>query len=125
MASQKFRFEPKWYSKAMEEAVNLWIDDNIANKSYTVINDTLKKKNIQEIVDCWNELYEENERLKQDLNEYCNFSLHTILDKKNKKIEMLQSTLAYRSNQLALMEQLINDLGHEEMKRQMEEILND
>lgn len=29
MASQKFRFEPKWYSKAMEEAVNLWIDENI------------------------------------------------------------------------------------------------
>ena len=29
MSSQKFRFEPKWYSKAMEEAVNLWIDDNI------------------------------------------------------------------------------------------------
>ena len=29
MASQKFRFEPKWYSKAMEEAVNLWIDNNI------------------------------------------------------------------------------------------------
>jgi hypothetical protein len=28
MASQKFRFEPKWYSKAMEEAVNLWIDEN-------------------------------------------------------------------------------------------------
>ena len=29
IASQKFRFEPKWYSKAMEEAVNLWIEDNI------------------------------------------------------------------------------------------------
>ena len=29
MASQKFRFEPKWYSKDMEEAVNLWIDENI------------------------------------------------------------------------------------------------
>ena len=29
MASQKFRFEPKWYSKAIEEAVNLWIEDNI------------------------------------------------------------------------------------------------
>ena len=29
MASQKFRFEPKWYSKAMEEAVNVWIDKNI------------------------------------------------------------------------------------------------
>lgn len=29
MASQKFKFEPRWYSKAMEEAVNLWIEDNI------------------------------------------------------------------------------------------------
>ncbi|AMK15916.1 hypothetical protein [Methanobrevibacter olleyae] len=29
MASQKFKFEPKWYSKAMEEAVNLWIEENI------------------------------------------------------------------------------------------------
>ena len=29
MASQKFRFEPKWYSKAIEEAVNLWIEENI------------------------------------------------------------------------------------------------
>ena len=29
MASQKFRFEPKWYSKAMEEAGHVWIEDNI------------------------------------------------------------------------------------------------
>ena len=29
MASQKFRYEPKWYSKAIGEAVNLWIDENI------------------------------------------------------------------------------------------------
>lgn len=29
MASQKFKFEPKWYSKAIEEAVNLWIDNNV------------------------------------------------------------------------------------------------
>ena len=29
MASQKFRFEPKWYSQAIEEAINLWIEDNI------------------------------------------------------------------------------------------------
>ena len=36
----------------------------------------------------------------------------------------LKSTLAYRSNQLSLMEQLIDDLGHDEMRRQMEEILN-
>ena len=72
-----------------------------------------------------NEMSDEIEQLKQDLTEYCNFSLHDVLDKKNKEIERLQSTLAYRSNQLALMEQLIDDLGHEEMKRQMEEILND
>lgn len=32
MASQKFRFEPKWYSKAIEEAVNLWIKDNIGEE---------------------------------------------------------------------------------------------
>lgn len=38
-----------------------------------------------------NELIEENEQLKQDLNEYCNFSLHTIIDKKNKEIEQLKS----------------------------------
>ena len=30
IASQKFRFEPKWYSKAIEEAVNLWIEDNVS-----------------------------------------------------------------------------------------------
>ena len=29
IASQKFRFEPKWYSKAIDEAVNLWINENI------------------------------------------------------------------------------------------------
>ena len=94
-------------------------------------NEYLKKKNnnlinmiarVQYRADL---IKEENEQLKQDLGEYCDFSLHDVLDKKNKKIERLQSTLAYRSNQLALMEQLINDLGHEEMNRQMEEILND
>lgn len=44
------------------------------------------------------------------------------LKTKNKR---LQETLAYRSNQLALMEKLVDDLGSEEMARQMEEILND
>ena len=39
--------------------------------------------------------------------------------------EQLKFTLAFRSNQLALMENLIDDLGSEEMKRQMEVILND
>ena len=32
IASQKFKFETKWYSKAMEEAVNLWIEENIDKK---------------------------------------------------------------------------------------------
>ncbi|WP_297981360.1 hypothetical protein [uncultured Methanobrevibacter sp.] len=26
LASQKFRFEPKWYSKAIKEAIGLWIE---------------------------------------------------------------------------------------------------
>ena len=42
-----------------------------------------------------------------------------------KENDDLKSTLAYRSNQLVLMEQLIDDLGSEEMDRQMGEILND
>ena len=44
------------------------------------------------------------------------------LEKENKE---LKETLAFRSNQLALMERLVDDLGSEEMERQMEEILND
>lgn len=41
-----------------------------------------------------------------------------------KENEELKETLAFRSNQLALMERLVDDLGSEEMARQMEEILN-
>jgi len=58
-----------------------------------------------------------------------------VVDKLNKlnnvnkelkdKNSQLQETLAFRSNQLALMERLVDDLGSEEMARQMEEILND
>lgn len=81
------------------------------------------RKDAELISKTFNQLYNENEQLKQELGEYCNFSLHDLLAKKNREIERLKSTLAYRSNQLALMEQLIDDLGHEEMKRQMEEIL--
>ena len=28
LASQKFRFEPKWYSKAIKEVILLWIENN-------------------------------------------------------------------------------------------------
>lgn len=51
------------------------------------------------------------------------------LKKENEELKdknsQLQETLAFRSNQLALMERLVDDLGSEEMVRQMEEILND
>ena len=39
------------------------------------------------------------------------------------QVKSLKETLAYRSNQLALMERLVDDLGSDEMARQMEEIL--
>ena len=51
-----------------------------------------------------------------------------VCDKLNSIMEWnddLKSTLAYRSNQLALAEQLVDDLGSEEMGRQMDVILND
>lgn len=67
----------------------------------------------QQIIDLLNELNDENEQLEKENKE---------LKDKNSQ---LQETLAFRSNQLALMEQLIDDLGSEEMERQMEEILND
>ncbi|MBQ2613521.1 MAG: hypothetical protein IJG19_06585 [Methanobrevibacter sp.] len=56
--------------------------------------------------DMMNELAEENKELKD-------------------KNSQLQETLAFRSNQLALIEELIEDLGSGEMVRQMKEILND
>ena len=37
IASQKFRFEPKWYSKAIDEAVNLWINENIGEDLEEII----------------------------------------------------------------------------------------
>ena len=50
------------------------------------------------------------------------------LKRSNKKLrkekEQLKDTLAFRSNQLALMEELIDDLGTDEMCREMEDILN-
>ena len=46
------------------------------------------------------------------------------LNELHKEKEQLQDTLAFRSNQLALMENLIDDLGTDEMCREMEDILN-
>jgi len=64
--------------------------------------------------------YFEAETLCEILNE---------LNDENKELKdknsQLQETLAFRSNQLTLMERLVDDLGSEEMARQMEEIWND
>lgn len=67
-----------------------------------------------------NELIEEINRLQFAYN--MEILTRQSIEKKNND---LKSTLAYRSNQLALMEQLIDDLASEEMKRQMEVILNE
>ena len=65
----------------------VWIDDNSNDKSYTVINDTLKKKNIQEIVDLLNQLSDGNEQLKHRLaiSEKANFV--TTLEKENEQLK--------------------------------------
>lgn len=95
-----------------------------------------------------NELHDENQQLKKEYNslqrtaykidaiahedrEYSErlYKQNQQLEKENKELKdknsQLQETLAFRSNQLALMERLVDDLGSEEMTRQMEEILND
>lgn len=64
------------------------------------------EKQARTIVGQLNGLVDENEQLKKESDD-------------------LKSTLAYRSNQLALLEQLVDDLGSEEMGRQMDVILND
>ena len=61
---------------------------------------------VSDVCELLNELNDENKELKD-------------------KNSQLQETLAFRSNQLALMERLVDDLGSDEMARQMEEILND
>ena len=72
------------------------------------------------------ELEEENEQLKSDAvywGQNAEARLKEI-DKLRKEKEQLKDTLAFRSNQLALMEELIDDLGTDEMCREMEDILN-
>ena len=73
-----------------------------------------------------NELHKEKEQLKSDAlywGQNAEARLKEI-DKLRKEKEQLQDTLAFRSNQLALMENLIDDLGTDEMCREMEDILN-
>ena len=70
----------------------VWIDDNSNDKSYTVINDTLKKKNIQEIVALLNEQHETIEDLKdvnvRCCNEYNHFHKRMMeLEKENEELK--------------------------------------
>ena len=86
------------------------------------IRDNGKIMNSKQVCNKLNELNTENKELKLQLGECRHNKLFSRreLEKENKE---LKETLAFRSNQLALMEQLIDDLGSEEMARQMEEIL--
>ena len=97
---------------------------------------------IPKIVDLLNDLNDENEELKSE-NQYLKslkwnkdcineisigMQQRQSLERQNNKLvkekEQLKDTLAFRSNQLALMEKLIDDLGTDEMCREMEDILN-
>lgn len=73
-----------------------------------------------------NELHEEKEQLKSDAIYWSQNAEARLkeIDKLRKEKEQLKDTLAFRSNQLALMETLIDDLGTDEMCREMEDILN-
>ena len=72
------------------------------------------------------ELMKENEQLKSDAIYWSKNAEARLkeIDKLRKEKEQLKDTLAFRSNQLALMEKLIDDLGTDEMCREMEDILN-
>lgn len=62
--------ENKRYSLDFEECDAIWIDDNVENKSYTIRNDTIKEKELEEIVDELNNLADENETLKFELSKH-------------------------------------------------------
>lgn len=84
----------------------------IFKETYDIISFSMRlcevtnEKQARTIVGQLNGLVDENEQLKKESDD-------------------LKSTLAYRNNQLALLEQLVDDLGSEEMGRQMDVILND
>ena len=90
-------------------------------------NGNLVARSVYECYHLLNKLNDENEQLKESVWSWST-SYNRIYEEKEMtlgRLNYIKSTLAYRSNQLTLMEQLIDDLGSEEMKRQMEEILND
>jgi hypothetical protein len=93
---------------------------NHLNEIFTWHKEHYGKSILDERLEFKSDCEKENELLKKENDD---------LKKENKELKdknsQLQETLAFRSNQLALMERLVDDLGSEEMARQMEEILND
>ena len=57
----------KRYSLDFEEYDAIWIDDNVENKSYTIRNDTIKEKKLEEIVDLLNEQDQRIQELEESL----------------------------------------------------------
>lgn len=81
-----------------------------------------KEKEIQEVTDKLNEIFKWHKEHygKSILDERMNFN--SVYDN---EIERLEQTNRKLQTKLGLICNIIDDLGHGEMQRQMEEILND
>ena len=121
------------------------INEHTQPKDLTMhITDYGKPMTYRECETLLNQLFEDNNRLEKEnrkLKSQLEDTIHTcvIYKKANmtfddvyqkneelvKKIDMLSETLAYRSNQAAYADYLINDLGSPEMMRQWEEFTDD
>ena len=103
--------------------------DNGSHEDVCLVDNLTKKEyesNFEDMVslmnDIWNQtqrfekhnqrLEKENEQLKKDLEEYCNFSLHDVLDKKNKEIEQLKSEINMLKTTIGRNEGYIDRLTH-------------
>lgn len=71
---------------------------DIQHKDYFCIGSTVSQKDAESICERLNEQNDE-------LIEYCNFSLHDVLDKKNKEIEKLKSINMEYEEGLAMYEE--------------------
>lgn len=102
------------------------IDDGTIRDNLTAIKYYCLTLSGKELCDFLNWQHEKIEQLEAQLI-YMDFlkDENKHMEKVLEENKQLKSTLAYRSNQLTLMEQLIDDLGSDEMKRQMEGILNE
>ena len=106
---------------AIEGLLNIkFASDNDAKLCCILLNK--KEKEIQELIDKLNEIFKWHKKHygKSILDERMNFN--SVYDK---EIERLEQTNTKLQGKLSLICHIIDDLGSEEMARQMEEILND